>query len=70
MENKHVVPKQLVIKLELTEQPKTIAGVLACPDIFDRCHIRTRYNGPFFPSLDKQSFVESGFWEFSKISQS
>ena len=53
MENKHVVLKQFIIKLKLTEQPKTIARVLTCPDIFDRCHIRTRYNGLFFPCLDK-----------------
>ena len=31
MENKDVVPKQLIIKLKLTEQPKTIAGVLTWP---------------------------------------
>ena len=53
MENKHVVLKQFIIKLKLTEQPKTIARVLTCPDIFDRCHIRTRHNGLFFPCLDK-----------------
>ena len=69
MEKKEVVPKQFIIKLKLTEPPKTIPGVLTYPDIFDRCHIRTRHNAPFFLCLDiKQSFVESGFREFSKIS--
>ena len=42
MENNDVVPKQFIIKLNLTEKTKSIVGVLTCPDIFHRCHIRTR----------------------------
>ena len=57
MENKHVVLKQFIIKVKLTEQPKTIAGVLTFPDFFDRCHIRTRHNGLFFLCLDKKCWT-------------
>ena len=69
MENKDVVPKQFdIIQLKLLKQPKTIAGVLTFPDVFYGCYIRSRHNGPFFPCLDKQNSVESGFQDFSKIS--
>ena len=59
MEYKDVELKQFIIKLKLMDKPKTNAGVLTCPDIFDCCHIRKWHKGPFSHVPRSEQFSES-----------